>query len=240
MESCGMSFIKYLLFIFNLFFALSGLGIIIAGALVLADVSDFSHFVTSDLVGPPIVLIVLGTIIFLVASLGCYGAIRENYKMLIAFAVLLIIIFIVEFAVGITAAVYKADFQDTLKSSLKKSLEQYSSSGSNSNIEKAAWDNVQQKVKCCGVDGKDDWQTTPISCCYKDKIEESDQPVQFCVSSGRNYMYKDGCYQKLQMKIESNTKILIGVGIGIAFIQVVGMFLAFWLAYTIKKEEEAK
>nr|CAH7715071.1 unnamed protein product [Callosobruchus chinensis] len=67
-------------------FQLSGLGIIIAGALVLADVSDFSHFVTSDLVGPPIVLIVLGTIIFLVASLGCYGAIRENYKMLIALA----------------------------------------------------------------------------------------------------------------------------------------------------------
>ena len=35
-----------------------------------------------------------------------------------------------------------------------------------------------------------------------------------------NYVYSKGCYEKLKHKIESNTKVLIGVGIGIAFIEV--------------------
>lgn len=68
----------------NFLFQLSGLGIIVAGAVVLADVADFTHFVSGDLLGPPIVLIVAGAIVFVIAFLGCFGAIRESYKMLIA------------------------------------------------------------------------------------------------------------------------------------------------------------
>lgn len=66
------------------FFQISGLGIIVAGAVVLADVSDINHFVNSDLLGPPIVLIITGAIVFAIASLGCFGAIRESYNMLLA------------------------------------------------------------------------------------------------------------------------------------------------------------
>lgn len=34
--------------------------------------------------GPPIVLIVAGSIVFIIAFLGCFGAIRESYNMLLA------------------------------------------------------------------------------------------------------------------------------------------------------------
>lgn len=49
---------------------LSGLGILIAGALVLADMNEYGHFVESRVQAPPIVLIVTGALIFLIASLG--------------------------------------------------------------------------------------------------------------------------------------------------------------------------
>lgn len=41
---------------------------------------------------------------------------------------------------------------------------------------------------------------------------------------------------KLKDKVENNARSLIGVGIGIAFIQLLGIFLACWLASAIRKE----
>ncbi|KAL1489345.1 hypothetical protein ABEB36_014258 [Hypothenemus hampei] len=238
METCGMNFIKYLLFIFNMVFAISGLGIIIAGGLVLSDVSDFNHFTTSDLLGPPIVLIVAGTIVFIIAFLGCFGAIRESYKMLLAFAGLLLVIFILELAVGIAAAVYKADFDDTLKKSLKYAMTNYTES----TAEHVAWDRLQKKFKCCGIEKPNDWNIPPApwpdSCCWDGPAEKDVVKADnYCETKQLgNFVYSTGCFQKLKTKIESNTKVLIGVGIGIAFVEVVGIVLACWLAYTIKKE----
>jgi hypothetical protein len=69
------------------YFQLSGLGLIIAGGTVLADVGEFSHFIEGRVFAPPIVLIVAGVLIFLVASLGCYGAFRESPPLLNAVSV---------------------------------------------------------------------------------------------------------------------------------------------------------
>ena len=55
---------------------------LITGALVLADVGEFNHFIEGRVLAPPIVLIVVGALVFLVASLGCYGAIRESPPLL--------------------------------------------------------------------------------------------------------------------------------------------------------------
>lgn len=76
-------------------------------------------------------------------------------------------------------------------------------------------------MKCCGVNGPQDWQgqKTPFSCCTNEQLPQDVE--QFCSDNGVGaYLYKTGCYEKLQMKIQSNTKILIGVGIGIAFVEV--------------------
>jgi len=56
----------------------------VAGALVLTDVGEFNHFVEGRIMAPPIVLIVAGSIVFIIAFLGCYGAIKEHYNILIA------------------------------------------------------------------------------------------------------------------------------------------------------------
>jgi CD63 antigen len=66
------------------FFQISGIGIIAAGAVVLADVGEFTYFMEGRIMAPPIVLIVAGSIVFIIAFLGCYGAIKEHYNMLIA------------------------------------------------------------------------------------------------------------------------------------------------------------
>lgn len=40
---------------------------------------------------------------------------------------------------------------------------------------------------------------------------------------------------KMKMRIDDNATVIVGVGIGIAFIEVIGIILACWLASAIKK-----
>ncbi|KAF5306166.1 hypothetical protein FQR65_LT07442 [Abscondita terminalis] len=189
------------------FIEISGIGIITAGAIVLADIGEFSHFMENRMLATPIVLIVAGTIIFIIAFLGCFGAIRESHSLLMAFAICLLIIFIIELAVGIAAAVFKNDFEDALKNTLKNSMKNYNTN----NDEKTAWDNTQKNLMCCGVEGPADWNQNqlvkPESCC-KD-------PKKFPNCEN----YEMGCYTQLKLKVENKATILIGVGIGIAFVQ---------------------
>lgn len=63
---------------------IAGLGIIVAGALILANVGPFMHFLEARVIAPPIILICTGAMIFIMAFLGCYGAIKEHYNLLIA------------------------------------------------------------------------------------------------------------------------------------------------------------
>lgn len=51
---------------------------------MLTDVGEFSHFMENRILAPPVVLIVAGAIVFIVAFLGCFGAVREKPSILIA------------------------------------------------------------------------------------------------------------------------------------------------------------
>ncbi|XP_062134603.1 CD63 antigen [Drosophila sulfurigaster albostrigata] len=236
MRSCGPSLIKYVLFAFNVLFALSGLGILVAGAIVLADVNEFNHFVEGRVLAPPIVLIVTGLIIFLIASLGCFGAIKESPTLLLTYAVLLAMIFIIELAVGIAACVFKSDLEGMLKNSLMESIKR------SNHEDNVAWDNVQRKLMCCGVDTPADWKaislnkTLPASCCQPEFV---DTAVGNCFDSpalGKDRFFQEGCVGKLKERIDKNAVILIGVGIGIAFIQILGIVLACYLASAIRSQ----
>ncbi|KAJ8913828.1 hypothetical protein NQ315_003737 [Exocentrus adspersus] len=238
MITCELRLIKYILFIFNLIFAISGIGLIIAGSLVLSNVEEFSHFMESKVLAPPVVLIVVGVIVFLVASLGCYGAIRESYYLLMAYALCLLIIFIIEFAVGIAAASYKGEFQLSLalRNAMNSSLKKYDTS----KLDKIAWDNVQRKLECCGVDGPNDWIRRPSSCCHALRENAPDPSPENCRNAkpGDDYLYNYGCFPELEMKAARASKAITGVGIGVAFIQIIGIILACWLASAVKHKDD--
>ncbi|KRT81373.1 Tetraspannin [Oryctes borbonicus] len=103
--------------------------------------------------------------------------------------------------------------------------------------DKDAWDNVQQRFKCCGIDGPNNWQgkLIPTSCCReKQDSGETESAVCKILQTKNSYLSTTGCYEEIKMEVQSNAKCLIGVGIGIAFIEVVGVVLACWLAKTVK------
>lgn len=155
------------------------------------------------------------------------------------FAVCLAIIFIIELAVGIAAIAFKSDLemvlQNTLETSIKKSDQ----------ADVVAWDNVQRKLQCCGVNGPADWvdqsknRTLRASCCRTEYIDAETNDCRLAYPLFKDKYFQDGCVMKLKDKVDGNARSLIGVGIGIAFVQLLGIFLACWLASAIRKESSS-
>lgn len=51
-------------------------------------------------------------------------------------------------------------------------------------------------------------------------------------------IYTEGCLTKFETFVKDNVFIIGGVGIGLAFVQIVGILFAFCLARALRKEYE--
>ncbi|CAL1270075.1 unnamed protein product [Larinioides sclopetarius] len=223
MVSGSMSCIKYLMFIMNFVFVVCGIILIVIGAIV--QTRDVTEFLDTKYVTAPTILIVIGCIIFVLAFLGCCGAVRENSCMVTTFGVLLFIIFVVEIAGAATAYMYRGQFQTLLKDNMNKTISQNKSDAA------TVWDEMQIELKCCGVDGPKDYVDNnlqvPNSCCGKSATQCSETNA-----------YQNGCYKELLEKIKNKIGIVGGVAIGIGVVELIGVMFAWCLSSAIKKEYE--
>ncbi|PNF34005.1 CD63 antigen [Cryptotermes secundus] len=231
MVSGGMACVKYLLFVFNLVFAISGIAILAVGAIIQNFYSNYTDFLHGKFFVGPVLLIVVGVIVFVVAFFGCCGAVKENHCMIMTFAGLLLVVFGLELAGGITGYVLRDDVGDMLQNTVNSSMSKYSY---NKEITKT-WDIMQHDLHCCGTEGPGDWKnvfknnTLPETCCPS---------VDPCEMDSKDHYYKDGCLSILQNEIKHYALLLGGVGIGLACVQLIGVVFACCLARSIRKEYE--
>lgn len=232
MVSTGMKCVKYLIFCFNLIFALSGIAIITVGAIIQATYYNYADFVDNSYVTAPFVLIIVGVIVFVVAFFGCCGAYHENHCMIITFAVFLLVIFTLELATGIAGYVRHDEVEGMLQKKFNDTIWKY-----NTNMEiQKSWNTVQHDLKCCGINSSADWErifhneTLPYTCC--DNIARS----EYCTTSDN--IYHDGCLPKLKEILENKAYVIGSVGVGIGLIQLIGVAFACTLARSIRKEYE--
>lgn len=163
--------VKYLLFLFNLIFTISGLALIITGVVVQARYSSYLDFLGDNFLNTPVLLIIVGCIIFVVTFFGCFGTIKENYCMTLTFAFLLGIIFLVEIGAGIAACQLKSQVNDIVGDNMEEGMQNYNKTGYEGVTQ--TWDLIQDQLNCCGTDGYMDWVNTtysmgmnvPSSCC---------------------------------------------------------------------------
>jgi len=234
---------KYLLFVFNIIFWLTGVALIVAGAVVKARYSSYTYIIGDKLSDAPIVLIVVGCIIVLIGFIGCCGAVREHYGLLIAFAVLMAAVFFCEIGAGIAAYVERHKMRAQIDLQMRKGMGLYKT-GAYSDVDKTI-DDVQQNLQCCGAENYEDWYNNsavlkksnniPDSCCKK-MTPKCGDGERFKPKREIDMKFNTiGCLTEVINFTESNIDIIGGIGIGIAIVQALGIVLSCCLARSIRR-----
>lgn len=221
-----MKCVKLLLFAFNFIFVIVGCVLIGVGAYIQVQFKDYLNFVEGQFSSAAALLIAVGVIIFFIAAFGCCGAWKENYVCVMIFSVLLGIVFILEIAGGIAGYVLHDKVEDGVKTLMGDSMKRYKA-------DPTIWDLVQKDFKCCGTNSSSEWinannGTIPKSCCRSEN----------CDTTTKANIYSDGCLDAFVTWVKDKIFIVGGVGIGLAFVQIVGILFACCFGRALKKEYE--
>lgn len=119
-------------------------------------------------------------------------------------------IILVEIGIGAFGYIRKDELNSALDKGFNKTLANYK-------INEAAWNMVQTELKCCGINGPDDFipilngPELPKSCCLTLATDK------LCTKADAS---KDGCKPALFKVLDSNSTILAGVAVAVGLIQV--------------------
>lgn len=221
----GLRCIKYLLCAVNSLFVLTGVMIISVGTTIYAVYEDFSHFLDPSYFSPATLLIVVGILVFIIAFFGCCGALRESTCMVLVFAVSLSLILIMEMAAGIAAYALQDKVKGVLQDKINYTMHQYETNEE----ARAAVDFMQDRLRCCGYNGTNDWEYVPM-------INTTNPPLS-CYSDFYTASYNTGCISRLSIVIHRSALYIVTGAVAIALIQMTGIIFACMLGRAIRRQK---
>ncbi|XP_023499518.1 CD63 antigen [Equus przewalskii] len=231
----GMKCVKFMLYVLLLAFCACAVGLIAVGVATQVVLSQtiIPGATTGSLV--PVVIIAVGAFLFLVAFVGCCGACKENYCLMITFAVFLSLITLVEVAAAIAGYV----FRDRVMSEFSKDFKQQMQNYPKDNHTALILDRMQEKFHCCGATNYTDWETIPLP--VKGQVPDS-CCVNVTQGCGTKFTEKDiytkGCVEKIGGWLRKNVLVVAAAALGIAFVEVLGIVFACCLVKSIRSGYE--
>ncbi|XP_004589696.1 CD63 antigen [Ochotona princeps] len=231
----GMRCVKFLLYVLLLAFCACAIGLIAVGVgaqLVLSQ--TITHGATPGSL-LPVVIIAVGAFLFLVAFVGCCGTCKENYCLMVTFAVFLSLIMLVEVAAAIAGYV----FRDKVMSEVNKDFQQQMQSYLTDNHTAFALDKLQEDYKCCGAANYTDWAAIPGL--GKDRVPDSccvNVTAHCGVAFNVTDIYVEGCVEKIGLWLRKNVLVVAAAALGIAFVEILGIVLACCLVKSIRSGYE--
>ncbi|XP_033019014.1 tetraspanin-33 [Lacerta agilis] len=246
--------VKYLLFFFNMVFWMISMAMVAVG--VYARLMKHAEAAMACLaVDPAILLIVVGILMFFITFCGCIGSLRENICLLQTFSVCLTVIFLLQLASGVLGFVFSDKARGKVSEIVNNAIVHYRDDLDLQNL----IDFGQKEFSCCGGVSYKDWSqnlyfnctahnpswercSVPYSCC----LQTDDQSVintmcgqgmqAFNYLEASEFIYTNGCIDKLVNWIHSNLFLLGGVALGLAIPQLVGILLSQVLVNQIRDQ----
>ncbi|CAL8096147.1 unnamed protein product [Calicophoron daubneyi] len=213
--------IKYSMFIFCLIAWVIGLITLIVGivARVTGSFGPLDYQIPAIHSGANL-LIAVGLFIMVMGFLGCCGTIRESQCMLFSFFLFVFFCFSLLMAAGLWAVAWSSKLQDYLYRFLENQVVNYRE-GDTQNESTKLMDYLQSKYGCCGVNSAADYgaASVPRSCGGPTSI----------------YSQIPGCHSVLIQTCKANLSLICGIGIGFAFIMVIGMVCSMMLCCALRE-----
>lgn len=153
---CGLSAMKYVIFIVNFIFFILGITLITVGSIVAQQVRDMESPLGGSnnlAIGVPAITIALGLFVLFGSAAGCFGVLRENICLIKAFFFFLILTILIELSTVIIVLVYSYDskFESKLDRLMQEPFTHCQ--GSNVTDSGCSWIyKIQDKFKCCDFD----------------------------------------------------------------------------------------
>ncbi|XP_014254413.1 tetraspanin-9-like [Cimex lectularius] len=218
--------VKYTLCLFNLILLLSGVTLLCLGIIIKEAYKEYEPIVDDSYFSASTLLITAGSLLFVFAFFGCWGAYMENYHLLITYSIMIGLVFLIEIAAVITGYSLSEKPEDILFKTLNTSFH------TQTNVSKLFWGKMETMMDCCGINSVDDYTpmnvTVPGTCCHRAYNE----------TCPGNATYSPGCFDKVKNMIERNA-LTIGTGaLSAILLQIIGMFCALCLAKSIMNSYE--
>ncbi|CAH1174203.1 unnamed protein product [Phaedon cochleariae] len=175
---CDDDIIKCVVFWTNLCLALVGISLLSIGIIYKITLEELSIAIPIEYQGIvfiPVPTLPLGTVLIVIAVLGCYGCLTEKINFIALYTVVLFVIFVLLLTAGIRSFFQLKDekiFQEKLNLTLNSLFRNYHISYDN----KEVVDLIQHRLKCCGFNGITDWNFVPKSCFVTDSTEVFKNP----------------------------------------------------------------
>lgn len=219
--NCGLSTIKYLLFVFNLLCSLCGIALVVIGGVSLAKIAELQQISEDhNIVAPSIFFIILGSVVFVIAFFGCCGAIRESYCMTQTYGFFLLVLIIGQIVIAALVFIYVGDVREAFKTGFAKIFEERDRQTNAELI-----DTIQSNLQCCGKSSAIDWLgKTPQSCCRSGT-------APLCIP------WIQGCQSALGEFIDTTGVVLGWVSLGVAAVELIGLISACCLANGIRNRD---
>jgi len=241
--------IKYLLFSFNVFFWIVGIGILAIGVYAWYEKQMFQNIgtltQTEFFVDPGLIFMMVGAIIFIIGFSGCVGALRENTCLLMFFIACLVVILLCQVTVAVLLFVYKDWVEEKVTDALRSYIGRYRDDDDLQNIIDWMQDTW---LRCCGVESLDDWDMNiyfncsspsreacgvPFSCC---KVDDPDAIINLqcgydvrkepLKSNQGAYVYTTGCIDAVNDWVNLNMIPVAAGAVGVAVVEILGICFA--------------
>nr|CAD7427983.1 unnamed protein product [Timema monikensis] len=168
------------------------------------------------------ILILVGTVTFIIGFTGCVGALRENTCLLAAYAIFLAILLLLEMTTGILGFIFKESIKSQATRGFQAFIIHYREDPDQQNL--IDW--IQEDwLQCCGIESPKDWDRNNYFNCSSQEVgsrEACGVPFSCCKrkpNPGERNIFERGCLRAGEEWVEANLVPVAGVAVGVAVLQ---------------------
>ncbi|KAM3612961.1 uncharacterized protein V6R79_017985 [Siganus canaliculatus] len=231
--------LKTFLISYSLIFWFTGVILLAVGVWGKVSLEAYLSLASDESTNAPYVLIGTGATIVIFGLFGCFATCRGSPWMLKLYAMFLTLVFLAELVAGISGFIFRHEIKAKLGVAYRNAVKHYNNTGTAI----PAVDTIQITLHCCGVKNYTDWNDTayfrekgiPTSCC-KDPNKCSPENLKD-MEKAKDEVYTTGCFTLVTNVMEANLGIIAGISFGIAFFQLIGIFLSCCLSRYITNNQ---